>query len=373
MNEPMRHELFSPFVSDVLPLKNRIVMAPLTRSRAIGNLPNELITEYYRQRTSAGLIISESIIPSPNGLTYPRIPGIFNDEQTDAWKKVTDAVHVNGGKIFAQIMHPGRVGNVINLPDGARLISASPISADIDVWTDARGLVKSDTPEEMGEACIRQTIQEFAQAAQNAIRAGFDGVELHGANGYLLEQFLNPNTNVRRDSYGGSVEKRSKFVIDVVKAVADAIGKDKLGIRFSPYNIWAGMSHYYDINKTYAYLAKQMNVLGIAYIHVVDAVTRFSQEGDGLHEAITACFRDIRIHFSGLLILNGGFTRERALQAITSQRADLISFGIPFIANPDLPYRLEHNLELAEADRATFYTATEKGFTDYPVYNKAAD
>ncbi len=340
---------------------NRIVMAPMTRCRAIGYIPNDLMATYYAQRSSAGLIITEGTAPGANGLGYARIPGIFSKEQVAGWKKVTDAVHAKGGKIFIQLMHTGRVSHPANMPEGSKVIAPSAISANGDMWTDASGMQKTAMPEEMTTEDIRTTIAEFAQAAANAVEAGFDGVELHGANGYLLEQFLNPHSNTRTDGYGGSVENRCRFVLEAAAAVGKAIGFDKTGIRLSPYSTFNTMPHYNDIVSTYTSLAGELNRLNLVYLHLVDYAARNSAEGPVL-------IKTIRETFKQLLILNGGYNRERAEAAIENGEADLVSFGTPFIANPDLPYRITNNIAYTKPDTATFYTSDAKGYTDYAAY-----
>ena len=227
--------LYSKAILGKLALQNHIVMAPLTRSRATGNIPNDLMAEYYAQRAGVGLIITEGTSPSPNGLGYARIPGIFSNEQVAGWKKVTDAVHAKGAKIFVQLMHTGRIGHELNLPKGARVMAPSAVKAAGQMFTDAEGLKDHPVPEAMTEADIMATTAEFVNAAINAVKAGFDGVELHAANGYLLEQFLRKNSNIRTDQYGGSIENRARFVLEVAEAVIAAIGKDKVGIRLSPF------------------------------------------------------------------------------------------------------------------------------------------
>ncbi|MFT3793744.1 alkene reductase [Flavobacterium sp.] len=360
MNTILKSKLLEPIPLKTKTLNNRIVMAPMTRSRAIGNVPNELMANYYQQRSSAGLIITEGNALSPNALGYARIPGIFSAEQMAGWKKVTDAVHVEGGIIFTQLMHVGRIAHSANMPKGAQIVAPSAISADFPMWTDAVGMQQTGMPLEMDIQAIERTKNEFVQTAKNAIAAGFDGVELHAANGYLLEQFLNPHSNVRQDLYGGSIENRSRFVLEVVKAVGDAIGFDKIGIRLSPYSTFNTMPHYEEIVPTYRYLVLELNRLDIAYVHLIDYAARGSAEGLGL-------IKDIRSIFHSTLILNGGYTQQRAEQALADNEADLISFGSPFIANPDLPYRIENDETWAQPDPATFYTADEKGYTDYPV------
>ncbi|WP_040006124.1 alkene reductase [Fibrisoma limi] len=368
MNKQVSPTLFQPYRHFVVPLKNRIVMAPMTRSRAFNNFPNDLMVEYYRQRTSAGLIISESIAPSPDGLGYPRVPGIFNELQTEAWSKITKVVHDGGSKIIAQLNHGGRLGSSVNLPAGARIVGPSAISANVDVWSDTEGFVKSDTPHELSRKEIQYVIEEFVTAARNAMAAGFDGIEIHAANGYLLEQFLNPNSNTRTDQYGGSVKNRSRFAVELAEALADAIGEERVGIRFSPYNTLGNLPHYDEINETYQLLATEMERVGILYVHLVDSVTRLDQQGDHLRQAIDNCFTAIRKCFKRSLILNGGFTKEKAQKSINQKEADLISFGTAFISNPDLPLRLEHDLPLMDADRSCFYSPSEKGYIDYLDY-----
>ena len=227
--------LFSKATLGSLSLQNHLVMCPLTRSRAIGNVPNDLMARVLRQRASAGLIITEGTSPSPNGLGYARIPGIYSDAQVAGWKKVTDAVHARGGKIFVQLMHTGRIGHPLNLPAGAKVLAPSAVAAAGQMFTDAEGMKPHPVPAAMTEAELKSTIAEYAKAATNAVAAGFDGIELHAANGYLLEQFIRPNSNQRTDAYGGAIENRARFVLEVVEASIAAIGKDKVGIRLSPY------------------------------------------------------------------------------------------------------------------------------------------
>ena len=353
--------LFSAFQFGNIGLKNRIVMAPMTRSRAIGNIPNELIATYYEQRAGAGLIITEGTSPSPNGLGYSRIPGIFSSEQIEGWKKVTYAVHSKGGRIFVQLMHTGRISHQRNLPNGSTIIAPSAVKPAGQMWTDTDGMQDFPTPKEMSLAELKSTKEEFVNAAKNAISAGFDGVELHGANGYLLEQFISPVSNQRTDSYGGSIENRCRFAIEVAKEVANAIGKNKVGIRFSPYGVASDMPHYPEINETYTYLAKEINEIGLVYIHLVDHSAMGAPE---VPASIKKTFRDL---FKGILILSGGYDLNRAEQDIEKKSADLITFGRPFINNPDLVYRLQNGKSLSNSlDMETFYTPDEKGYTDYP-------
>lgn len=357
------NNLFQPYQLGSNLLKNRIVMAPMTRNRAIGNIPNTLMAKYYRQRAGAGLIISEGVSPSPNGLGYARIPGIFSDAQVEGWKLVTDAVHQQGGKIFCQFMHCGRMAHPLNLPKGAEVIAPSAIAAPDKMYTDQSGLLEMPTPREMTSADLISTKKEFMKAAINAITAGFDGVELHGANGYLLEQFLSPHTNQRTDDYGGSIENRCRFVLEVVEAVSQAIGKEKTAIRLSPYGVNGGMVHYPEIEETYFYLASELGKTGVLYIHIAD------HSAMGAPEVPVSIKKGIRERFHGTLILAGGYTQDRATQDLSSCMADLIAFGRPFISNPDLPDRMLHDWPLnAGLDYNKLYTPGPSGYSDYPCH-----
>jgi N-ethylmaleimide reductase len=356
-------KLLSPAKLGLLALKNHVVMAPMTRSRATGNIPNSLMAQYYKQRAGAGLIVTEGTSPSPNGLGYARIPGIFSEEQVEGWKKTTTSVHQQGSKIFIQLMHTGRVSHQLNLPEGAEVLAPSAIQLSGQTWTDSAQMQDYPTPKAMTAEDIARTIAEFVNAAENAIAAGFDGVELHGANGYLLEQFLSPFSNERTDDYGGSLENRCRFVVEVVAGVANAIGKEKTGIRLSPYGVFNDMPPYPEIEATYQYLAEQFNSMGIVYIHLVDHSTM------GAPEVPLKIKKLIRNTFKDTLILSGGYDQRGAEADLESGFADLVAFGKPFINNPDLVERFSANLPLAtELYFDTFYTPGEKGYTDYPVY-----
>ncbi len=359
-------KLFSPAKLGSLQLSNHIVMAPMTRSRAIGNIPQDITATYYEQRASAGLIITEGTSPSPNGLGYARIPGVFTHEQATAWRKVTDAVHAKGGKIFVQLMHTGRISHIDNLPEGAQVLSASAIKAIGDMWTDKNGMQKNDHPVEMTEAQIKAAVQEFTEAARLAVEeGGFDGVELHGANGYLLEQFLHPAANARTDKYGGNIENRSRFVLEVVESVAQAIGKDRVGIRLSPHGINGDLPAFDQVEESFTYLAEQLNDLGIVYLHLLD------HSGMGAPKVPISTFQKMRAAFKNAIILCGSYDRDRAETALASGLADLIAFGRPFIANPDLVERLESGAPLAEFDGTKLYTSGADGYIDYPVLEEA--
>lgn len=357
--------LFSSYKLGPCELRNRFVMAPMTRNRASGNVPNELMAAYYAQRASAGLIVTEGTSPSPNGLGYPRIPGIFSSAQVTGWSLVTQAVHAKGGKIFMQLMHTGRIGHPLNLPPGARMLAPSAVVAAGEMYTDAQGMKPHPVPQAMSDADIKSALQEYVQAAKNAVAAGFDGVELHAANGYLLEQFLRPNSNIRTDRYGGSIENRARFVVDVAAATAEAIGKDKVGIRLSPFGVFNDMPLYDAMEPDYAYLTEQLNKIGLVYLHVVD---HSSQGAPAVPDSMKQLMRRA---FKRTLILSGGYDRARAERDLADGKGDLIAVGRGFLANPDLPARWQANAALNEPDFSTFYTPGPKGYTDYPALARA--
>jgi N-ethylmaleimide reductase len=360
-----KHTLLSPTKMGNTSLLNHIVMAPMTRCRAIGNIPNDLMATYYEQRSQAGLIITEGTAPSPNGLGYARIPGIYSNEQVEGWKNVTYAAHGNAAKIFVQLMHTGRISHVLNMPDGAKILAPSAIKPAGQMWTDAKQMQDYNTPIAMTPTDIVTTKNEFVTAAKNAIEARFDGVELHAANGYLLEQFLSDTTNVRTDDYGGSIENRCRFVLEVVASVAAIIGREKTGIRLSPYGTAGDMVYYPQLQETYQHLAKELNKLGIAYIHLVD------HSAMGAPEVPMKIKQLIRQHFKNTIILCGGYNKDSAEAAINGGLADLIAFGRPFINNPDLVERMANDWPLStDLKMDLFYGADEKGYTDYPIYKK---
>lgn len=359
-------KLFSSMRLGSAELKNRVVMSPMTRNRAIGNLPNGLMAEYYGQRAYAGLIITEGTSPSPNGLGYARIPGIHSAEQTEGWKLTTNAVHARGGKIFIQLMHTGRVGSTMNLPPGAELVAPSAVVMGGTIWTDSQGEQPCDMPRTMTSDDIQWAIGEYVQAAHNAISAGFDGVELHGANGYLITQFLDPGSNLRNDEYGGDPARRNRFALDVAHAVVAAIGAERVGIRLSPYGVFNDMSGTYEgIVDQYAALAAGLGKLGLAYVHLVDHSAMGAPKPEP--STIQLICREFRGAGRGAVILSGGYDRERAEADLESGAADLVAYGRPFIANPDLVKRLNINAPQNVADQTTFYSPGEIGYTDYPT------
>ncbi|HEV2830436.1 MAG TPA: alkene reductase [Hanamia sp.] len=353
-------ELLRPYTKGNLAIKNHLVMAPMTRSRAIGNLPNELMAEYYGQRNGAGLIITEGTAPAPEALGYPRIPGVFSQQQVNAWKQTTARVHNGGSKIFLQLMHTGRIGHTENLPTGVALVGASAIKAAGQIFTDTKGMQDHSQPVSLTKAGIENVINSFVAASENAIASGFDGVEIHGANGYLLEQFLNPNVNNRTDEYGGSIENRGRFTLQVIESVSEAIGKEKTGIRFSPFSTLGDLALYdeEETHQTYNYLAKELNKLQIAYLHI-----------GGNAAILEKTYQAIRNSFSGTIILTNGLTAETAEEALHQGFADIVGFGRNFLSNPDFVERIAKEAPLNPVDFTTLYTPGAAGYTDYPALN----
>lgn len=333
-------------------------MAPMTRSRALNNIPNKLMVTYYKQRSGAGLIITEGTSPSPEGLGYPRIPGIFSEAQVEGWSAITKAVHEGGSKIFVQLMHTGRIAHHANLPEGYQPVGLSNITAAGQIFTDTAGMQDHSAPVALDAQGIEKMINDFVKAAGNAIKAGFDGVELHGANGYLLEQSLNPHVNNRSDNYGGSIENRSRLTLEIAEKIAGAIGPERVGLRISPFSLLNDMPAYdeAEVHETYAYLSGELNRLGIAYIHVSD------------NPAIPAkTHQAIRNAFSNILIYCNGLTAETAEAKLQNGSADLVAFGRSFLSNPDFIRRMEKSDPLNEVDYKTLYTAGEAGYIDYPI------
>lgn len=362
----MSNALFEPYALGSLQLRNRVVMAPMTRCRATADhTPTALMATYYQQRATAGLLITEGTSPSPNGIGYARIPGLYTPEQMTAWKEITQAVHAAGGHIFVQLMHTGSVSHSLNMPTGARILAPSAVVLPGAMWTDQEGMQPHPIPIAMTEVDIQQTINEYVTSAALAVEAGFDGVELHGANGYLIEQFLNTASNQRTDRWGGSVENRARFAIEVAKAVTSRIGAKQTGIRLSPYGTFNGMVTDAETEALYDYLAGELSTLNLAYIHVVD------HSAGGAPEVPASIKSKIRDNFHGAIILSGGYDRARAEADLDANRGDLIAYGKPLLANPDLVRRLSENIPLNPPDTNTFYTSGEQGYTDYPTASRS--
>jgi N-ethylmaleimide reductase len=358
--------LFDSFSARSLTLANRVVMSPMTRSRAVeANTANALMAEYYGQRAAAGLIITEGTSPSPNGLGYPRIPGLYTGSQVRGWKLVTSAVHARGGKIFVQLMHTGRVGHIANLPAGAEVVGPGTAVCPGEMYTDSKGMQPYSVPRSMTDVDIHHALSEYAASARLALEAGFDGVELHGANGYLIEQFLNPLVNARTDAYGQGIDGRNRFALEAAGAVAKAIGPERVGIRVSPYGVFNGTGEFPDVQAQYYSLAAKLSALRLLYVHLVD------HSSMGAPPVPADLKIKLRESFDGLFILSGGFNRATAESALVEKRGDLVAFGRPMLANPDLVSRMQQNAPLNEPDPSTFYTPGPKGYTDYPAFSSA--
>lgn len=352
-------DLFSPVKLGGIALSNRIVMAPLTRNRAgEGGVPQEINVKYYEQRASAGLIITEATPISPMGHGYPLLPGIYTDAQIAGWKKVTDAVHAKGGKIVIQLWHVGRISHP-SLLNGETPVAPSAIKPAGKAFT-FQGLVDYVEPRALDASELPGIVADYVQAAKNALKAGFDGVEIHSANGYLLDQFLRDGSNKRTDNYGGSIENRARLLMEVTKAVVSAIGADKVGLRLSPVNPFNDMK---DSNPqaVFNYVTEQLNQFNLAYLHVVEG----GIHGGGVADPFD--FAAMRKLCKSPYMANLSYDKARGNAAIASGHADAVAYGVPFISNPDLVERFRKDAPLNEADSSSFYGGTEKGYTDYPT------
>lgn len=353
--------LFEPYALGAIQVSNRIVMAPLTRNRAgAGFVPGDLTAEYYAQRASAGVIITEASQISQQGQGYQDTPGIYTQAQIDGWRKVTTAVHDKGGRIILQLWHVGRISHVDLQPNGGEPVAPSAIRASTKTFVN-NAFVEVSEPRALEIDELPGIVNDFRQAAANAIEAGFDGVEVHGANGYLLEQFAKDGANVRTDAYGGSVENRARLLLEVTAAVAQEIGAGRTGIRISPVSPANGISCS-DPQAQYDYIVDQLDALGIAYIHVVEGAT------GGPRDVAPFDYGSLRRRFSNTYIANNGYSLELATSHLADGKADLIAFGRPFIANPDLVERLQSNAPLADITPATLYGGGAEGYTDYPRF-----
>ena len=369
------NKLFSPTRIGPYDLRNRIVLPPLTRSRSSqpGNIPNDLMATYYRQRASAGFMVTEGTQIEPRGQGYAWTPGIHSQEQIEGWKKVTEAVHAEGGVIFAQLWHVGRVSHTSLQPNGDAPVAPSALPARsvkvfIETGPGTGTLADPSEPRALSTAEVKELVQLYATAARNALEAGFDGVELHCANGYLVNQFISAHTNCRTDEYGGSLQNRLRFLREITHAVADVVGADRLGVRFAPLfastdelRVYLGLLED-NPHETYIEAVKVLEEIGVAYLSLAEA------DWDEAPE-LPATFRNaVREVFSGRIIYAGRYTAERAAAAIEAGWADLIALGRPFIANPDLPQRIANGWPLNPVDASSMYGGTEKGYIDYPFY-----
>lgn len=359
--------LFDSLSVGDITLPNRVVMAPLTRMRSKqpGNIPGELNAQYYAQRASAGLIISEATQISQQGQGYPATPGIYSEEQVAGWKLVTDAVHKEGGRIFLQLWHVGRISHRSHQPGEALPVAPSAIKPSGGTFSAQWKPVEFETPRALETSEVKEIIQQYRVAAQNAKAAGFDGVEVHGANGYLLDQFLQDGSNQRTDEYGGSIENRARFLLAVVDEAIAVWGKGRVGVRLSPYGTFNDMK---DSNPValFTHVLGQLDNRGIAYAHIIEPRSSNAGGQDGNIQDAPHAAELFRQAFTGVLISAGGYDRQDALRAVESGVADAVAFGRLFISNPDLPERLQKDAELNKYNRATFYGGAEKGYTDYP-------
>jgi N-ethylmaleimide reductase len=366
--------LFQPLTVGAIHLSHRVVMAPLTRmrSRQPGDVPQGMNALYYGQRASAGgLIITEATDITEQSRGYPGAPGCYSPEQIAGWRALTEAVHAKGGFIFLQIWHCGRISHSSMQPGGGVPVAPSAIAAPGNHFTRSFESVPFETPRALTEAEIAGIVGDFAQAALNAREAGFDGVEVHGANGYLIDQFLRDGTNKRTDRYGGSIENRTRFLTEVVDAVAAAIGADRVGVRLSPWGTFNGMADS-DTGALFDYAATELGRRGLAYLHLVEPRADQSSDTNAFHADAPDASSRFKPRFGGVLIAAGGFTGETAAREIESGNADAVAFGRLFIANPDLPERLRIGAPLNRYDRSTFYGGDEHGYTDYPALQQTA-
>jgi len=361
--------LFTPFKVGAVTVPNRLALAPMTRSRANnpGNVPTDSTVKYYVQRASAGLLITEGSQISQQGVGYIATPGIHSAEQVAGWKKVTDAVHAAGGRIFIQLWHVGAISHPF-FHNGDLPVAPSAVQPQHVKAFTPNGMEEIPTPRALETAEVKAVVADFRKAAENAKAAGFDGVEIHGANGYLVDQFIQSGTNQRTDEYGGSVENRARFALEVVQAAVDVLGADRVGIRLAPTGNMGGI---HDENRlaTFSYVTEQLNKFGLAYLHVIEALPGHPMAAKAGQEPVGPALRKI---FTGPFILNGGYTQETAERALANNEADLIAFGVPYIANPDLVARFEQGAALNQPDQATFYGGDDHGYIDYPSLHEQA-
>ncbi len=358
----MTNKIFESIQLGSLTLSNRMVMAPMTRNRATKEgLVSKMMVTHYQQRASAGLIIAESTPVSNQGVGYPNTPGLFTEEQADSWKPLISAVHTEGGNIFAQLQHCGRISHSSYQPNNTLPVAPSAIKPDGQAVTYS-GMLDFETPHILDTQEILLIVEQFRRGAEMAKRAGFDGIEIHGANGYIIDQFLRDGCNQRSDEYGGNLENRMRLLNQILDAVCAVWAVDQVGVRLTPENSFNSMS---DSNPQlhFEYFVEQLNTRNLAYVHIL--------EGDMMTKTSTVDYRAIRAKFSGVYIANNGYDLIKAKTAIEKGNASLVAFGVPFLANPDLVYRYRENLPLNEADPATFYGGDEVGYTDYPIYNNS--
>jgi N-ethylmaleimide reductase len=353
------NKLLLPVTLPHLSLRNRVVMAPMNRRRAESGVPGPAAVTYFRQRAGAGLIITDNTAISPNGKGYLNTPGIYTEEQKEAWSKISSAVHDAGGKIFMQLVHTGRIGHPLNNEDRSPLVAPSVVRANEKIRVGANEHLPMPDPVALNTPAIQDLINRHAEAAQYAVDAGFDGVEIHGAHGFLAEQFLHPATNLRNDRYGGNMINRCRFLLETVAAVADRIGPQRTGVRLSPFFKINDLAPYDEEIATHHYLLSELNKTGILYIHLND-----------VQEMPRSFLKDVRERFNRIIIHAGAFNAITAEKNLNDGLADLIAFGKPFIANPDLVERFKNNWPIADGEVSTFYGGGDNGYADYPEYNQ---
>ena len=354
----MSLDLISPVTLGDMELTNRMIMAPMTRNRANqSNAPHSLNTEYYRQRASAGLIITEASPVSAEGIGYPATPGIYSDEQVAGWHDITDAVHAEGGHIFIQLWYCGRISHPSLLPDNQQPVAPSALRPEGDAVT-FEGMKPFVEPRALNSNELPGIVAQYKRAAEMAQQAGFDGIEVHAANGYLVDQFLRDGSNQRDDAYGGNVENRMRFLNEILDAVCEVWSSDRIGVRLSPENSFNDMSDSNPQNH-FSYFISQLNSRNLSYLHVL--------EGDMMSKQREINYRDLRDIYNGIYMANNGYDKALAQSSLNNGDCDLVAIGVPFIANPDLVYRYQHNLPLNDADQNTFYGGDEHGYTDYPL------
>ena len=363
--------LFDPLKLGDITLRNRIIMAPLTRMRSQqpGNNPHALNALYYAQRASAGLIISEATQISQQGQGYPQTPGIYTSEQIEGWKLVTDAVHAKGGVIFLQLWHVGRISHSSMQPNGALPVAPSALKPSGKVFRADWQQVDYETPHALDRTEIQTILEDYSQACLNAKKAGFDGVEVHGANGYLLDQFLQTGSNHRTDNYGGSIENRSRLLLEVVDRAIHIWGKGRVGVRLSPYGTFNDMNDN-DPIALFTYVLEQLNQRSIAYVHMIEPRSTSAGGSDAVNDTAPSTAALFKSLFKGVFMSAGGYSSDNAVEAIEKGQADAIAFGRYYISNPDLVERIRLSIPLAAYDRQTFYGGAEKGYTDYPEFSK---
>ncbi|SHE80965.1 alkene reductase [Pedobacter caeni] len=360
----LKEKLLSPLNTPVMNFRNRVVMAPMSRRRSEKGIPSPSAPVYYGQRAGAGLIIAENSAVAANGVGYLNAPGLYNSAQKAAWKKVVEEVHERGGKIFVQLVHSGRIGHPLNQEGSAALVAPSAVQAIETIRIPGGGHLPMPEPEVLSISGIRDLVDAHVQAAISAIEIGFDGVEIHGAHGFLPEQFLHPHTNRRTDQYGGNIINRSRFLLEIMEGVSAAIGRERTGIRLSPFATLNDLPAYAEERATHEYLGDELQRMGILYIHLSD------QSTGGNPPIPLDYIVSLRKRFENLLILAGGYTAESAEAALQAGLADLIAFGRPFISNPDLVQKFRHNAPLTAGNSNTYYEGGDHGYIDYPIIYK---